>query len=126
MGEVQVHDADASSERRCSRDQKQPCTDSHDPEGSRDALTGRRETFDGDGCRHDSHRAQFHHPDDEEDRRQADAALAAVETEAQPPVSPGRAGVRRQRTAASWCLPAEGKVTCLPRGKLKRAGDKDD
>jgi len=34
MGEVQVHDADASSERRCSRDQKQPCTDSHDPEGS--------------------------------------------------------------------------------------------
>ena len=46
MGEVQVHDADASSEPGCSRDQKQPCPDDDGPDGSRDALTGRCETFD--------------------------------------------------------------------------------
>jgi hypothetical protein len=34
------------------------------PDGSRDALTGRGETFDGDGCRHHSHRAKVHDPDD--------------------------------------------------------------
>ena len=32
------------------------------PDGSRDALTGGCETFDGDGRRHDSHRAQFAQP----------------------------------------------------------------
>jgi len=36
---------------------------------ARDALTGRCETFDGDGCHYDSHHAQVHDPDDEEDRR---------------------------------------------------------
>ena len=65
VGEVQVHDADASSEPGCSRDQKQPCPDDDGPDGSRDALTGRCETFDGDGCTHDSHRAKVHDPDDQ-------------------------------------------------------------
>src|SRR6266403_3095649 len=86
---------DASSEPGCSRDQEQPGPDDDGADGSRDALTGRCETFDGDGCRHDSHRAQVHDPDDEEDRGQAGTAVAAVEAETHA-VSPGRAGVRRQ------------------------------
>jgi hypothetical protein len=90
VGDVQVHDADASSEPGCSRDQKQPCPDDDGPDGSRDTLTGRCETLDGDGCRHDSHRAKVHDPDDQEDRRQTDTAVATVEAEAQA-VSPGRA-----------------------------------
>src|SRR5579862_1993630 len=93
------HDADASSERGCTRDQKEPCPDDDGPDGSRDALTGRRETFDGDGCRYESHRAKVHHSNHQEDRHRTDTAVAAVEAEAQP-VSPGRAGVGRQRTAA--------------------------
>ena len=60
---------DPSSEPGCSRDQEQPRPDDDGSDGSRDALTGRCETFDGDGCRHDSHRAQVHDPDDEEDHR---------------------------------------------------------
>jgi hypothetical protein len=60
---------DASSEPGCSRDQEQPSPDDDGSDGPRDALTGRCETFDGDGCRHDSHCAQVHDPDDEEDRR---------------------------------------------------------
>ena len=71
MGEVQVHDADASSEPGCSRDQKQPCSDDDGPDGSRDALTGRCEAFDGDRCPHDSHRAKVHDPDCVEDPHQA-------------------------------------------------------
>src|SRR5713226_8991439 len=74
---------DASSEPGCSRDQEQPCPDDDGSDGSRDALTGRCETFDGDGCRDDSHRAEVHDPDDQKDRDQTDAALAAVEAEAQ-------------------------------------------
>ena len=96
---------DASFEPGCSRDQEQPCPDDDGSDASRDALTGCCETFDGDGCRHDSHRAQVRDPDDEEDRRQPGAAVAAVEAEAQA-VSPGRAGVRRQYAAAPRCLPA--------------------
>ena len=88
-----------SSEPGRSRDQKQPCPDNHGPGGSRDAHTGRRETFDGDGCRNQSHRAKVHDPDDQEDHDQTGTALGAVEAEAQA-VSPGRAGVGRQRTAA--------------------------
>ena len=42
---------DASSEPGCSRDQEQPCPDDDGSNGSCDALTGRCETFDGDGCR---------------------------------------------------------------------------
>jgi hypothetical protein len=60
---------DVSSEPGCSRDPEQPCPDDGGSDGSRDALTGRCETFDGDGCRYDSHSAQVHDPDDEEDRR---------------------------------------------------------
>src|SRR5512132_3875528 len=70
------HDADASSEPGCSRDQKQPCPDDDGPDGSGDALTGRCETLDGDGCRHDSHRAKVHDPDDQEDRHQTETAVA--------------------------------------------------
>ena len=81
-----------------------PAAHDDDPDGSRDALTGRCETFDGDGGRHDSHRAKVHDPDDQEDRHQTGAAAAAVEAEAQA-VSPGRAGVgrpvRRPRPGAS-------------------------
>jgi 2'-5' RNA ligase superfamily len=57
-----------SSEPGCSRDQKQSCPDGDGPGSSRDALTGRRQTFDGDGCRHDSHRAKVHDADDQKDR----------------------------------------------------------
>jgi len=89
----------------CSPDQKQPCPDDDGPDGSCDALTGRCETFDGDARRHDSHRPKVHDPDDHEDRRQTGTAVAAVEAEAQA-VSPGRAGVGRQRTAAPEGLPA--------------------
>ena len=98
----------ASPEPDCSRDQNQPCPDDDGPGGSRDALTGRCETLDGDGCRHDSHRAKVHDPDDQEDRHQTDTAVAAVETEAQA-VSPGRAGVGPQGTAAPGRHPAAGK-----------------
>src|SRR5439155_26478036 len=48
-----LHDADASSEPGCSRDQSQPCPDDDGPDGARGALTARCETFDGDGRRHD-------------------------------------------------------------------------
>jgi hypothetical protein len=99
--------------------------DDDGPDASRDALTGRCETFDVDGCRHDSHRAQVHDRDDQQDRHQTGTAVAAVKSEAQA-VSPGRADVGRQRTAAPGCLPAAGKVTRLRRGELERAGDEDD
>jgi hypothetical protein len=62
------------------------------PGGSGDALTGRCETLDGDGCRRDSHRAKVRDPDDQEDRHQTETAVAAMAAEAQA-VSPGRAGV---------------------------------
>jgi hypothetical protein len=39
------------------RDQKQPGRDDDGPSDARDALTGRRETFNGDGRPHDSHRS---------------------------------------------------------------------
>jgi len=55
---------DASSEPGCLRNQKQPDPDGNGSDGSRDALTGRCETFDRDGCGNDSHRAKVHHPDD--------------------------------------------------------------
>ena len=72
------HDTDASSEPGCLRDQKQPGPGDDGPGGLRDALTGRCETFDGDGCRYDSHRAKVHDPDDQEDCHQTNAAAAAV------------------------------------------------
>src|ERR1700724_2820110 len=68
---------------------------------------------------------KVHDLDDQEDRDQTDTAVGAVESKAQA-VSPGRAGVGRQRTAAPGCLPATGKLTRLPRGELKGAGDPDD
>src|SRR5882762_11062094 len=123
--ETRPDPAHASSEPGCSRDQKQPCPDGDGPGASRDALTGRCETLDGDGCRHDGHRAKVHDADDQEDHYQTDTAAAAVQAEAQA-VSPGRAGVGRQRTAAPGYLPAAGEVTQLPRGELERAGDQDD
>jgi len=58
---------DASSESRCPRDQKPPRCDGNDPGGVRDALTARRETFEGDGRRNDSHRSKIHHADRQED-----------------------------------------------------------
>src|SRR6266436_1410879 len=47
VGDVQVHDADASSEPGCARDQQQPCPNDDGPDGSRDARTDQCETFDG-------------------------------------------------------------------------------
>ena len=73
--------------------------DDDDADGARDALTSRCETFEGDGRRDRRHHAQVHHADDQKDRRQAGAAAAAVEAEAQT-VPPGRAGVGRQRMSA--------------------------
>jgi hypothetical protein len=57
----------ASSETGCSRDQKQSCPDSNGADGSRDALTGWCETFDGNGCSHDSHHAKVHNSHNKED-----------------------------------------------------------
>jgi hypothetical protein len=68
MCEVQVHDAIASTEPSCPRDQHHACPDDDKPDGSRDALAGGCETFDGNGCRRDSHGAKVHDPDDQEDR----------------------------------------------------------
>src|SRR5207249_1400014 len=58
-----------------------------------------------------------HDADYQEDRHQTDTAAAAVEAEAQA-VSPGRACVGPQRTAAPGRFTAAGKVTRLPRGEL--------
>ena len=110
---------------RLPRDQKQPCADGDGPGGSGGALTGRCETLDGDGWRHDSHRAKVHDPDDQEDHHQTGTAVAAVEAEVQT-VSPGRASVGRHRTAVPGRLPAVGEVTRLPRGKLEATGHQDD
>jgi hypothetical protein len=74
---------DTSSEPGCSRNRKQPCPDGDNAESS-------RETLDGDGCRHDSHRAKVHYPNDQEDRHQTGTAAAAVKAEAQT-VSPSSA-----------------------------------
>src|SRR3989475_12825282 len=114
-----------SPEPGCSRDQKQPCAQRDGPGDSRDPLTGRGKTFDGDGGRDDSHRENVHDPDDQEDGHQTDAALAAVEADAQA-MSPGRAGVGWQRTAAPGCLPAAREVIRLPRGELEGACQQDD
>src|SRR5215472_12355499 len=79
-----------SAEPDCSRDQNQPCPDSTRPDGSRDALAGWCETFDGDCRRHDGHRAKVHDPDDQEDHHQTGTALAAMESQTET-VSPGGA-----------------------------------
>jgi hypothetical protein len=107
----------ASSDPGCSHNQKQPCRYDEDPYGSRDAHTGRCQTFGSDGCRHDSHRAKVHDADDQQDRYQTGTALTAVEAEAQA-MSPSCAGIRQQRTTATGCLPAAGKVMRLPRSEL--------
>jgi hypothetical protein len=99
-----------------SRDQQQSCHDDNGPDGSRDALTGRCETFDGDACRHDSHRAKVHDPQTQEDRHRTGATLGAVKSEAQA-VSPGRAGVGWKRIAAPECLPAAREVMCPARNQ---------
>src|SRR2546429_3869274 len=113
----------ASSEPGCSRDQKQPCAEGDGPGGSRDALTGRGKTFDGDGGRDDGHRENVHDPHHQEDGHQTDTALAAVEAEAQA-MSPGRAGIGRHTVAPG--LPAAGEVTILPGGELEGACQQDD
>src|SRR5438876_775385 len=69
--------------------------------------------------------AKVHDPEDQEDRDQTGTALAAVEAEAQA-VSPGRAGVGRQRSTTPGRFPAAGELTRLPRGELEAAGDQDD
>ena len=51
---------DESSEPDRSRDHEHPCPDDDNADRSRDALTGRRETFDRDGYRHDCHGAKVH------------------------------------------------------------------
>jgi hypothetical protein len=59
---------DASSKPRCFRDQEQSRPDKNGPGDLGDAVTGRRKTFDGDGCSDDSHCAQVHDPDDKQRR----------------------------------------------------------
>src|SRR5262249_40226934 len=119
---LQVHDADLSSKPGCSPDQKQTCCHDDDPDGAGNALTGRCETFDGDDCRHDSHREKVHDADDQEDRHQTSTTVAAVESKAQA-MSPGSARVRRQCATTPGRLSAASKVTRLPRGELERTGD---
>jgi hypothetical protein len=98
---VALPDRDASSESGGSGDQEQPCCNDDGPNGSRDAFNSRCETFNGDGCHHDSHRAQVHDSNDQQDRHEAGTAVAAMEAEAQA-TSPSRTGVGRQRTAVNW------------------------
>jgi hypothetical protein len=68
------------------------------------------ETFDGDGCRHDNHRAQVHDPDDEEDRQAGTAVAAVEEAEAQVPPRPSagnvqpRPGASRQQPRRYSCI----------------------
>src|SRR5437667_3275904 len=107
-----------SSEPRCSRDQNQPCPDDDSPGGSRDALTGGCETFDGDGDRDSSHRAQVHDPDDQQDRHQTDNALPAVDAKAQA-LSPSG-------TAGPGCRSAAREMTGLPGGEPEEAGHQPD
>src|SRR5437879_9597741 len=106
----------ASSEPGRSHDQKQPCAEGGGPGGSRDALSGRGKTFDGDGGRDDGHRENVHDPDDQEDGHQTDTALAAVEAEAQAVLPGGTVALAR------GCLPAAGEMTILPGGELEEAG----
>jgi hypothetical protein len=54
----------ASSKPERPRNQSQPRPDSNNSNRARDARAGRRETFGGDGCHHDRHRAEVHDPDD--------------------------------------------------------------
>jgi hypothetical protein len=88
------YDAYASPEPNGSHDQQQSRPYDDGADRSRNALTCRCKTFDGDGCRHDSHRAKVHDPDDKEDCRQTGTTVVAVKAEAQA-VSPGRTGVGR-------------------------------
>src|SRR2546422_1698958 len=113
----------ASSEPGCSHDQKQPCAEGGGPGGSRDALTGRGKTFDGDRGRDDGHRENVHDPDDQEDGHQTDTALAAVEAEAQafPPARPAIA-----RKTAPPALPPAAKGTTLQAGELEEASSRND
>jgi hypothetical protein len=61
-----------------SHNQEQSCADDDNSDGSRNALTSRGETLHRDCCRHHSHHAQIHNSDDEENRRHAGTAVAAV------------------------------------------------
>src|SRR5262249_54085294 len=127
----------AFSRSRCSRDRKHPSTDDDRSDDSRNVLTGGSETFDGDGCRHDSHRAKVHDSDDQEDRYQTGTALGAVESEAET-VPPGRDRIGREcqrslagarahtRSSVDGCVAAAGEVMRLPCGELEGAGDYHD
>src|SRR5438132_80635 len=95
-----------------SRNQKQPYPDEDGSDSPREAFTSRREALDGDGCCHESHRAQIHHTDGKQHCCEAGTAVAAVQAETQAE-SQGRTGVRRQRKATSRCLSAAAKVMSL-------------
>src|SRR5215813_2510871 len=110
--------APTSNERDRAPDQEQPGPGREGPDGSRDAATGRGETFGGDGCGDDSHRAEVHDAEGEEDRHEVGAAPRAVETEASA-VSPGRAGVGGRGTGRHRFLPAAGEAARLPPGELE-------
>src|SRR6516164_4331563 len=74
-------------------DQEQACSDDDKSDGSSDVLTGWGKAFYGDGRCYESHRAQVHDTENQEDRCQASTTVAAVEAETQA-VSPGCAGIR--------------------------------
>ena len=63
--------------------QEQPCPDADGSDGAGRAHTIRRETLDGDGHCHHSHRAKVHDAEYQEEGRQTSAAEATVEAEAQ-------------------------------------------
>ena len=89
------------------RDQEQASPDDDDSDDARDALCAWSEALQSNGGGRGSHRAQIHDPENQEDCRQAAAAMDAVKTETQT-ASRGGAGVRRQRTIASRRRPAAG------------------
>jgi hypothetical protein len=59
-----------------------------------------RETFGGDGRRHDRQRPKVRDPDDQQDHRQTSTAADAIQSEAQA-LSPGRGGAGGQPTVPS-------------------------
>src|SRR5882724_7725450 len=96
---------------------KQACPYDDNADRLREALTGRCETFDGHGHRHDGHRTQVHDSDDKENPHETRTTLNAVKSEAHA-VSPRRGSVGRQHTAAAGNLAAAGELARLPPGKL--------
>lgn len=104
---------------------KQPRRDDNGSDGSRDAVTGGCNVFEGDGRSDGRHRAEVHNPYDQKDQHWAGTGITAVKAEEEA-VPASRLDVCRQGTAFSGRLPAAGEVMGFPGGELDRSGNQDD